>query len=231
MGGYEPLKSHPFFETINWDDLHLQTPPKLTPYLPAMSEDDEDCYGNVNTHTYTYMHQNQSTIKLFVLINSYKCSYATLSFFLFQYDDLLSQFSNMQVAQPGPSPSLAESSKSSLPVCNPAPSVDQFIHVHEMDSNSMELDLQFSEEQKRLLLDKQSAANPWYTHTRVASMQRVIQCDMSAYTLQIFQRLCVCVICRHQFVENNLILKMGPVDKRKVSLRPALSDIKRSVQG
>lgn len=53
MGGYEPLKSHPFFESISWDDLHLQTPPKLTPYLPAMSEDDEDCYGNVNTHTVT----------------------------------------------------------------------------------------------------------------------------------------------------------------------------------
>lgn len=26
----------------------MQTPPKLTPYLPAMSEDDEDCYGNVS---------------------------------------------------------------------------------------------------------------------------------------------------------------------------------------
>ncbi|KAK3571771.1 hypothetical protein QTP86_018702, partial [Hemibagrus guttatus] len=142
MGGYKPLKSHPFFESISWDDLHLQTPPKLTPYLPAMSEDDEDCYGN--------------------------------------YDDLLSQFSSMQVAQPGPSPSLAEPSESPLPVCNPAPSVDQFIHVHELDSNSMELDLQFSEEEKRLLLDKQSTTNPW-----------------------------------HQFVENNLILKMGPVDKRK----------------
>lgn len=53
MGGYAPLKSHPFFESIGWDDLHLQTPPKLTPYLPAMSEDDEDCYGNVSTHTLT----------------------------------------------------------------------------------------------------------------------------------------------------------------------------------
>lgn len=48
MGGYDPLKQHPFFDTISWSDLHLQTPPKLTPYLPAMSEDDEDCYGNVN---------------------------------------------------------------------------------------------------------------------------------------------------------------------------------------
>lgn len=47
MGGYDPLKQHPFYDTISWSDLHIQTPPKLTPYLPAMSEDDEDCYGNV----------------------------------------------------------------------------------------------------------------------------------------------------------------------------------------
>lgn len=47
MGGYGPLKAHPFFESIVWENLHLQTPPKLTAYLPAMSEDDEDCYGNV----------------------------------------------------------------------------------------------------------------------------------------------------------------------------------------
>ncbi|KAA0704467.1 3-phosphoinositide-dependent protein kinase 1 [Triplophysa tibetana] len=142
MGGYGPLKSHPFFETVGWDDVHLQTPPKLTAYLPAMSEDDEDCYGN--------------------------------------YDDLLSQFSCMQVAQPGPAPLDPLTGESSNPTYNPSPNVDQFIHIHELDSNSMELDLQYSEEEKRILLDKQSAANPW-----------------------------------HQFVENNLILKMGPVDKRK----------------
>ena len=59
MGGYEPLKSHPFFESISWDDLHLQTPPKLTPYLPAMSEDDEDCYGNVSVHVYTFTFSTQ----------------------------------------------------------------------------------------------------------------------------------------------------------------------------
>lgn len=47
MGGYEPLKQHSFFDSIPWSDLDTQTPPKLTPYLPAMSEDDEDCYGNV----------------------------------------------------------------------------------------------------------------------------------------------------------------------------------------
>lgn len=29
--------------------------------------------------------------------------------------------------------------------------------------------------------------------------------------------ICLCFFHRHQFVENNLILKMGPVDKRKVS--------------
>ncbi|XP_026056457.1 3-phosphoinositide-dependent protein kinase 1-like [Carassius auratus] len=142
MGGYGPLKSHPFFETVGWDDIHLQTPPKLTAYLPAMSEDDEDCYGN--------------------------------------YDDLLSQFSCMQVAQPGHAPSVPFKVETSQPTYNPSPSVDQFIHIHELDSNSMELDLQYSEEEKRVLLGKQSAANPW-----------------------------------HQFVENNLILKMGPVDKRK----------------
>uniref|UniRef100_A0A8C2CG45 3-phosphoinositide-dependent protein kinase 1 n=1 Tax=Cyprinus carpio TaxID=7962 RepID=A0A8C2CG45_CYPCA len=142
MGGYGPLKSHPFFETVGWDDIHLQTPPKLTAYLPAMSEDDEDCYGN--------------------------------------YDDLLSQFSCMQVAQPGHAPLVPFTGETSQPTYNPSPSVDQFIHIHELDSNCMELDLQYSEEEKRILLDKQGAANPW-----------------------------------HQFVENNLILKMGPVDKRK----------------
>lgn len=48
MEGYGPLKAHPFFESITWENLHHQTPPKLTAYLPAMSEDDEDCYGNVS---------------------------------------------------------------------------------------------------------------------------------------------------------------------------------------
>lgn len=48
MGGYEPLKAHPFFDSIAWENLPHQTPPKLTAYLPAMSEDDEDCYGNVS---------------------------------------------------------------------------------------------------------------------------------------------------------------------------------------
>ncbi|KAK7919750.1 hypothetical protein WMY93_011034 [Mugilogobius chulae] len=138
MGGYGPLKQHPFFDSISWSDLHLQTPPKLTPYLPAMSEDDEDCYGN--------------------------------------YDDLLSQFSNMQVAPSSSSQSLSPHESTSPQ--RSSSNIEQYIH--DLDNNSFELDLLFTEEEKRLLLDKQTTGNPW-----------------------------------HQFVENNLILKMGPVDKRK----------------
>ncbi|XP_018421310.1 PREDICTED: 3-phosphoinositide-dependent protein kinase 1 [Nanorana parkeri] len=138
MGGYDPLKAHSFFDGITWQDLHLQTPPKLTAYLPAMAEDDEEFYGN--------------------------------------YDDLLSQFGGMQVALsvspqalPTPEPILPQRCGSNI---------EQYIH--DIDNNSFELDLQFSQEEKRLLLEKQTGGNQW-----------------------------------HQFVENNLILKMGPVDKRK----------------
>uniref|UniRef100_A0A8C6WVZ6 3-phosphoinositide-dependent protein kinase 1 n=1 Tax=Neogobius melanostomus TaxID=47308 RepID=A0A8C6WVZ6_9GOBI len=119
---YDPLKQHPFFDTISW----------------TMSEDDEDCYGN--------------------------------------YDDLLSQFSNMQVAPSSSSHSL--SPHDSTPPQRSSSNIEQYIH--DLDNNSFELDLQFTDEEKRLLLDKQTTGNPW-----------------------------------HQFVENNLILKMGPVDKRK----------------
>ncbi|RLV91741.1 hypothetical protein DV515_00013997 [Chloebia gouldiae] len=126
MGGYGPLKAHPFFESIVWENLHLQTPPKLTAYLPAMSEDDEDCYGN--------------------------------------YDNLLSQFGCMQVSSSASSHSLS-AAETSTPQTSGG-NIEQYIH--DLDNNSFELDLQFSEDEKR-----------------------------------------------HQFVENNLILKMGPVDKRK----------------
>uniref|UniRef100_A0A4X2LYK1 3-phosphoinositide-dependent protein kinase 1 n=1 Tax=Vombatus ursinus TaxID=29139 RepID=A0A4X2LYK1_VOMUR len=53
-------------------------------------------------------------------------------------------------------------------------------YIHQLDENSLELDLRFSEEEKILLLEKQASGNPW-----------------------------------HRFVDNHLILKMGPVDKRK----------------
>uniref|UniRef100_A0AAR2LV20 3-phosphoinositide-dependent protein kinase 1 n=1 Tax=Pygocentrus nattereri TaxID=42514 RepID=A0AAR2LV20_PYGNA len=138
MGGYNPLKVHPFFEGISWENLHSQTPPKLTPYLPAMAEDDEEYYGN--------------------------------------YDDLLSQFSNMEVVQSSSSQAL--SVPGILLPLRSSSNIEQYIHG--LDNNSFELDLQFSSEEKQLLLQKQTSGNPW-----------------------------------HQFVENNLILKMGPVDKRK----------------
>uniref|UniRef100_A0A2K6EBU8 3-phosphoinositide-dependent protein kinase 1 n=1 Tax=Macaca nemestrina TaxID=9545 RepID=A0A2K6EBU8_MACNE len=138
MEGYGPLKAHPFFESVTWENLHQQTPPKLTAYLPAMSEDDEDCYGN--------------------------------------YDNLLSQFGCMQLSLSSSSHSLSASDVG-LPQRSGS-NIEQYIH--DLDSNSFELDLQFSEDEKRLLLEKQAGGNPW-----------------------------------HQFVENNLILKMGPVDKRK----------------
>lgn len=118
----------------------------------------------------------------------------------------------MQVAQPGPAPLVPLTGETSHPTYNPSPSVDQFIHIHELDSNSMELDLQYSDEEKRILLDKQSAANPWYTNTHCLFMQLSI-CACFSVTYLVF---CF-VFSRHQFVENNLILKMGPVDKRKVS--------------
>ncbi|XP_064406861.1 3-phosphoinositide-dependent protein kinase 1-like [Halichondria panicea] len=35
MGGYPPLKDHLFFEDIDWETIHEQTPPKLMPYLPS----------------------------------------------------------------------------------------------------------------------------------------------------------------------------------------------------
>ncbi|XP_059835678.1 3-phosphoinositide-dependent protein kinase 1-like isoform X1 [Hemitrygon akajei] len=138
MGGYGLLKAHTFFEPIAWENLHLQTPPKLTAYLPAMSEDEEDCYGN--------------------------------------YDDLLSQFVSMQVAPSGSLHSL--SSPEPSPPQRLCSNIEQY--VHDLNDTSFELDLQFTDEDKRLLLEKQANRNPW-----------------------------------HQFVENNLILKMGPVDKRK----------------
>ncbi|CAI9620531.1 unnamed protein product [Staurois parvus] len=120
LGGFGPLKAHSFFDGITWKDLHLQTPPKLTAYLPAMAEDDEEFYGN--------------------------------------YDDLLSQFGGMQVAL----------SVSPQTLLTPEPvqpqrsgsNIEQYIH--DIDNNSFELDLQFSEEEKRLLLEKQAGGNQWH---------------------------------------------------------------------
>lgn len=50
----------------------------------------------------------------------------------------------------------------------------------------------------------------------------ILKCGLTVSYVTLFLKNCVVTICvfvyqhRHQFVENNLILKMGPVDKRKV---------------
>ena len=45
MGGFGPLKAHPFFEGIDWESLDKQTPPELLPYLPAKDEKSENLWG------------------------------------------------------------------------------------------------------------------------------------------------------------------------------------------
>lgn len=85
------------------------------------------------------------------------CTIFHLSHFQPQYDDLLSQFSNMQVAQSSSSHSL--SPHESTPPQRSSSNIEQYIH--DLDNNSFELDLQFTEEEKQLLLDKQTTGNPW----------------------------------------------------------------------
>lgn len=175
MGGYPPLKQHPFFDTISWSDLHLQTPPKLTPYLPAMSEDDEDCYGNVSCCRLPRFLRCPAPVG---------ADSAPLS----QYDDLLSQFSNMQVAQSSSSHSL--SPHESMAPQRSSSNIEQYIH--DLDNNSFELDLQFTEEEKQLLLDKQTTGNPWYSrqalqkcsrarHSRVSNMSSLVSTGTSSW--------------------------------------------------
>lgn len=45
MGGYAVLKSHPFFDGIDWENLPNQSPPELQPYLPACGVDSENLWG------------------------------------------------------------------------------------------------------------------------------------------------------------------------------------------
>lgn len=73
-----------------------------------------------------------------------------------QYDNLLSQFGCMQVS------ASSSHSLSSVDVGLPqraGSNIEQYIH--DLDTNSFELDLQFSEDEKRLLLEKQASGNPW----------------------------------------------------------------------
>ncbi len=175
MGGYEPLKQHPFFDTISWSDLHLQTPPKLTPYLPAMSEDDEDCYGNVRDYNAIqvsswccpFIAYSCACDDLSKDLDSSKpssylkssavcyCTFPNRFHFLSQYDDLLSQFSNMQVAQSSSSHSL--SPHESTPPQRSSSNIEQYIH--DLDNNSFELDLQVGLSWKRDRVIMMSAWN------------------------------------------------------------------------
>ncbi|XP_062573314.1 3-phosphoinositide-dependent protein kinase 1-like isoform X2 [Saccostrea cucullata] len=46
MGGFEKLKSHPFYEGIDFEHIHEQTPPPLLPYLPATSTNSENLWSS-----------------------------------------------------------------------------------------------------------------------------------------------------------------------------------------
>lgn len=63
----------------------------------------------------------------------------------------------MQVSGSASSQSL--SSPEPCPPHTPGNNIEQYIH--DLDNNSFELDLLFSEEEKRLLLAKQAGGNPW----------------------------------------------------------------------
>lgn len=63
----------------------------------------------------------------------------------------------MQVAQSSSSHSL--SPLDSTPPQRSSSNIEQYIH--DLDNNSFELELQFTEEEKQLLLDKQTTGNPW----------------------------------------------------------------------
>lgn len=86
-----------------------------------------------------------------------KLRYISPSIFFLQYDNLLSQFGCMQVSSSSSSHSLS-AVDTSLPQRSGS-NIEQYIH--DLDTNSFELDLQFSEDEKRLLLEKQAGGNPW----------------------------------------------------------------------
>lgn len=37
-GGSEAVRSHPYFATVDWDNLITKTPPPFKPYLPPVVE-------------------------------------------------------------------------------------------------------------------------------------------------------------------------------------------------
>lgn len=47
LGGFKKLKSHEFFNGINWDHIEETKPPELVPYLPATSSNPEQCWSTM----------------------------------------------------------------------------------------------------------------------------------------------------------------------------------------
>ncbi|XP_055383640.1 3-phosphoinositide-dependent protein kinase 1 isoform X2 [Condylostylus longicornis] len=41
IGCYESIRTHPFFDGINWDTIRIQTPPTIYPYLPGANKEDD----------------------------------------------------------------------------------------------------------------------------------------------------------------------------------------------
>jgi len=48
LGGYEKLKNHEFYKGIDFDNIHLQTPPKLKLYLPSNEPGQPGIYEEVD---------------------------------------------------------------------------------------------------------------------------------------------------------------------------------------
>ncbi|KAF6030758.1 hypothetical protein EB796_010939 [Bugula neritina] len=48
-GGYEALKTHPFFKDVDWEGLPTSQAPKLVPYLPALDDHNaEDLWSDLD---------------------------------------------------------------------------------------------------------------------------------------------------------------------------------------
>lgn len=49
MGSYKVLKSHPFFQDMDWEGLPTSQAPKLVPYLPALDDHNtEDLWSDLD---------------------------------------------------------------------------------------------------------------------------------------------------------------------------------------
>ena len=51
MGGYDKLKKHDFFKSIDWLKVPEQKPPELQPYLPATNCAEEGMWSQYKVNT------------------------------------------------------------------------------------------------------------------------------------------------------------------------------------